>query len=75
MTEANLTIARKLDEVAQGAGMTMSQLALAWCLRRPELTSCIIGASKEDQLKENIRASEVTFDDSVRERVSAILGV
>jgi aryl-alcohol dehydrogenase-like predicted oxidoreductase len=42
----------------------MSQLALAWVLRRPEVTSCIIGASRPEQLRENAAASGVTLSDA-----------
>lgn len=74
LSDENLAIVRKLADVASGAGITMSQLALAWCLRRKELTSCIIGASKKDQLLENILACEVSLDDAVLDRISAIIG-
>ncbi|MGI9015223.1 MAG: aldo/keto reductase family protein [Phycisphaerales bacterium] len=67
------TVAR-LAELADGLGLTMSVLALAWCLRRLELTSAIIGASKSDQIIENVAASDVTLDDDVLDRINAILG-
>jgi aryl-alcohol dehydrogenase-like predicted oxidoreductase len=46
-----------LASVAEIHNCTMSQLALAWALRRPEVTSCIIGASRPGQLIENAKAS------------------
>jgi voltage-dependent potassium channel beta subunit len=48
---------QKLHPVAERAGCSMSQLALAWALRRREVTSCIIGASRPAQLIENVKAS------------------
>jgi len=46
-----------LESVAKENSCTMSQLALAWALRRPEVTSCIIGASRPAQVEENVKAS------------------
>lgn len=52
--EAYLTKARALDELATGRGMTLAQLALAWILRRDEITSALIGASSVAQLHQNL---------------------
>lgn len=46
----------RLGEIARARGQTMVQLALAWVLRRPEMTSTVIGVRTLDQLKENLRA-------------------
>ena len=54
--------------------MPLATLTLAWCLRRPELTSCIIGASREQQIVENVKATDLHLDEDVQERISAILG-
>jgi aryl-alcohol dehydrogenase-like predicted oxidoreductase len=64
----------KLAELAAGLGVPLSHLALSWCLRRPELTSVIVGASRVEQVVENARASELRLDDDVLDRISAILG-
>jgi len=74
LTEANLARVRKLGEVAAGLDVPLSNLALAWCLRRPELTSCIVGASRASQLDENVEAVQLELDEDVMERVAAILG-
>lgn len=74
LNEHNLEIVRKLTKLADGLGIAMSNLALAWCLRRPDVTSMIIGASKPEQIIENVKASEVMLDDDVLDRISAILG-
>ena len=50
---------QRLIPIAQERGLTLSQLALAWVLRRPEVTSCIIGASRPSQVEENAQASGV----------------
>jgi L-glyceraldehyde 3-phosphate reductase len=47
---------RKLNEVAAGRGQTLAQLALAWTLRDPRMTSTLIGASSVEQLEQNVAA-------------------
>ena len=74
LQEANLARVRKLAALAQGLSIPLSNLALAWCLRRQEITSCIIGASRRAQIVENVKASGLTLDDEVLERINAILG-
>ena len=53
---------------------SLATLALAWCLRRRELTSAIIGASRPEQIEENAKAVDVTIDPDVQDRINAILG-
>ncbi len=74
MTAENNDRIRKLATLAQGMGVSLAALALAWCLRRPEVTSTIIGATKPQQIVENVKASEVVLDDAVLDRISVILG-
>ncbi|MFC3689975.1 aldo/keto reductase [Aquipuribacter hungaricus] len=50
--------ARALDEIATGRGQTLAQLALAWVLRDPRVTTAIIGASSVEQLEGNLRATQ-----------------
>jgi aryl-alcohol dehydrogenase-like predicted oxidoreductase len=49
----------RLHEVADDVGCTVSQLSLAWILQKPEITSCIIGASRPSQIEENCKASGI----------------
>jgi aryl-alcohol dehydrogenase-like predicted oxidoreductase len=64
----------RLTPVAEEAGLTMSQLALAWVLRRPEVSAAIIGASRPEQVHENARAAEVTLSpDTLRAVDEALL--
>ena len=51
---------RRLDEIAKRRGQTLPQMALAWDLRDPEITSVLIGASKPQQILENLGAIENT---------------
>ena len=55
----------KLGEIAQGAGMSMAQMALAWCLRQPNVSSVIIGASRPAQVEDNAGASGKTLSADV----------
>ena len=61
LTAAVLTKVEKLGPIAEGAGLTMSQLALAWCLRQKNVSSVIIGASRPDQVEDNAAASGKTL--------------
>ena len=47
---------RHLNEMAARRGQTLAEMALAWCLRRPEVTSVIVGASSVAQLEKNLQA-------------------
>ena len=48
-----------IKEIANGLGVTMAQLSIAWCLKNKNVSSVILGASKTSQLKENLKALEV----------------
>ena len=56
LTEETLSKVRALTEIAGGRGQSLAQLALAWTLRDPRITSTLIGASSVEQLEENIAA-------------------
>jgi len=64
----------KLKPIAADHGLTMPQLALAWVLRRPEVSSAIIGASRPEQIADNVRAIGVRLSDDVIERVDDAVG-
>lgn len=74
MNDELLTNVQKLAPIADGAGLTMSQLALAWVLRRPEVASTIIGASRPEQIHENLAASGVTLSPDVLTAIDEALG-
>jgi 1-deoxyxylulose-5-phosphate synthase len=59
----------RLQPIADELGLTMVQLALAWVLRRPEVASAIIGASRPEQIADNVRAAGVTL---TRETITRI---
>jgi L-glyceraldehyde 3-phosphate reductase len=58
ITEATLAKVRKLNDLARARGQSLAQLALAWVLRTPSVTSALIGASRPEQIRENCRAIE-----------------
>ncbi|MSO42157.1 MAG: aldo/keto reductase, partial [Solirubrobacterales bacterium] len=64
---------QKLKPIAEGEGLTMVQLALSWVLRRPELASAIIGASRPEQVHSNATASGVTLSADVLRAIDAAL--
>jgi L-glyceraldehyde 3-phosphate reductase len=56
ITEEKLRRIRALDEIARGRGQSLAQLALAWVLSRPAVTSVLIGASRVSQIEDNVAA-------------------
>jgi len=73
LTEENIERVKKLNAIAGDLGLTMPQLALAWILRRPEISSVITGASRPEQVEENVRASGVKLDEDVLAEIEKIL--
>ena len=65
---------QQLTPVAQEAGLTLSQLAVAWVLQNPNVSSAIIGASRPEQVKENVKASGVKLSGEAMQRIDSILG-
>jgi aryl-alcohol dehydrogenase-like predicted oxidoreductase len=63
-----------LQPVAEQAGLTMSQLAIAWTLQNPNVSSAIIGASRPEQVTENVKASGVTLEVDVMKAIDEALG-
>ena len=58
LTKANISKAEALGKLAAALGISMPQLAIAWCLKNDHVSTVILGASKLNQLKENMRAPE-----------------
>jgi aryl-alcohol dehydrogenase-like predicted oxidoreductase len=74
LDEQVLARVQRLRPIAAELGLSLAQLSLAWVLRRPEVTSAIIGASRPEQVAENARASGVQLDATTVARVEAALG-
>ncbi|MEZ6059963.1 MAG: aldo/keto reductase [Planctomycetaceae bacterium] len=62
--EINLQFVNRLQGIAHGLGWTIPELAIAWVLRRPEVTSAIVGSRRPDQIEETVAAGARTLDDS-----------
>ena len=75
LTARNLDIADEVGKIADELGKSRAQVALAWTLLNPAVTSPIIGARTLQQLEDNIGALEVRFDDEQRARLDAISAV
>ena len=73
MTEDNFAKVRKLTEIATGLDTKVSVLALAWALRRKELTSVITGATKIEHVRENVKASDLELDNDTLNQIEEIL--
>jgi L-glyceraldehyde 3-phosphate reductase len=64
LTEQNLARVRALNDIAQRRGQALAQMAIAWTLRDPRVTSALIGASSVEQLEQNVAAlGNLAFDD------------
>jgi aryl-alcohol dehydrogenase-like predicted oxidoreductase len=70
---AVLAAVQRLKPVAQQIGLSLPQLALAWVLRRPEVSSAIIGASRPEQVSENAAASGVRLSEDVLCEIDRII--
>ena len=74
MNEKVLTAVQNLQTLAQQNGYTLSQMALAWVLRKQIVSAAIIGASRPQQVEENAKASEITLTEDVLHQIDEILG-
>ena len=74
MTDEVLTAVQNLKPIADGVGLSMSQLALAWALQNQNVSAVIMGATKPAQVKENVKASGVVLGDDVMQAIDAALG-
>jgi aryl-alcohol dehydrogenase-like predicted oxidoreductase len=74
MNDALLEAVDRLRPVAEQAGLSMTELALAWVLRRPELASAIVGASRPEQVHANVKASGVELTADTLAAIDEALG-
>lgn len=74
VTEEAVGKARRLDEIAKSRGQSLPQLALSWVLRHGRVTSALIGASRFEQVEENLGALEnLEFSQEELERIDSVL--
>lgn len=73
LKDEQLKKVEKLGSIAKNYQISMAQLALAWILRLDNISSCIIGASRPDQVDENVKASGVEIEAKDLEEIDKIL--
>jgi L-glyceraldehyde 3-phosphate reductase len=72
--EENLPKVKKLNELAQARGQSLAQMAIAWTLRKPAVTSSLIGASSVKQLEDNLASlNNLMFSDEELNEIESIL--
>jgi aryl-alcohol dehydrogenase-like predicted oxidoreductase len=74
LTDDVLTRVQELTPIAQELGLTPAQLAVAWVLQNENIATAIIGASRPEQVLENVKASGVTIPAELLARVDDVLG-
>jgi aryl-alcohol dehydrogenase-like predicted oxidoreductase len=74
LTDDVLTRVQNLTPIAHECGLSMAQLAVAWVLQNRNVSAAIIGASRPEQVTENVKAAGVKLDDGVLARIDEVLG-
>ena len=74
MREDILEAVQGLRPIADDLGLTMAQLAIAWVLQNPNVAAAIIGATRPEQVHDNVKAAGVRLDDDVLRRIDEVLG-
>jgi aryl-alcohol dehydrogenase-like predicted oxidoreductase len=69
-----LTRVQQLRPIADDLGLTMAQLAVAWVLQNRNVAAAIIGATRPEQVTDNVRAAGVRLEDDVLKRIDEVLG-
>src|SRR5207253_11421704 len=76
MQESFLDKVKALNGLAQQLELSMPQLSIAWCIRNPNVTTAILGATNKDQLLENLKAGDAMqkLTDDVMKQIDDIVG-
>lgn len=74
LTDEILAAVQRLRPLAEQAGLTMAQLATAWVLQNPNVSSAIVGASRPEQLRDSVQASGRTLDADLLKAIDDVLG-
>jgi aryl-alcohol dehydrogenase-like predicted oxidoreductase len=74
LREDVLTAVQRLKPLADEAGLSLAQLAVAWTLQNPNVSAAIIGATRPDQVRENVKAAGVRLDAGLLRRIDEVLG-
>jgi aryl-alcohol dehydrogenase-like predicted oxidoreductase len=73
MAEDVLSAVQQLRPLAEQAGLSMAQLGVAWVLQNPNVSSAIVGATRPEQLEDNVKASGVKLDAELLKRIDEVL--
>lgn len=75
ISEQLLDKVRKLTSLANELGISMAELSIAWCIKNPHVTTAILGATKKEQLMQNLKAIEAMqkLDETVRQQIEDIV--
>ena len=73
LTDENIQKVRDLKPIADDLGITRAQLALAWILRQPGVSSVITGATKVSQIEDTVKAAGVRLSEDVNSKIEAVL--
>ena len=68
-----LTAVQQLKPLADQAGLTQGQLAIAWVLQNPNVSSAIVGATRPEQVRDNVKASGVKLDADLMKAIDEIV--
>ena len=74
MRDEVLSAVQNLKPIAEANGLTLAQLAVAWVLQNPNVSSAIIGATKPSQIKENVKAAGIKLDTETMKAIDRALG-
>jgi aryl-alcohol dehydrogenase-like predicted oxidoreductase len=74
LTDDILTRVQQLVPVAEEAGLTLAQLAIAWTLQNPNVSAAIVGATRPEQVRQNVKASGVKLDPQLMRKTDDVLG-
>jgi aryl-alcohol dehydrogenase-like predicted oxidoreductase len=74
LTDDVLAAVQRLGPIAADAGLSMAQLAVAWTLQNPNVSAAIVGATRPEQVRENVKASGVRLDAALMSRIDEALG-
>ena len=73
LTDTNIEKAEQLTKIANEIGITTSQLALAWILRESNVASALVGASRPEQIEENVKASGIVLEQEILDKIEIII--
>src|ERR1700685_2534337 len=73
LTDDVLTAVQRLAPIAADAGLSMAQLAVAWTLQNPNVSAAIVGATRPEQVRENVKAAGVRLDAALMSRIDEAL--